>query len=132
MTDRELLVSIQSQIAAQLGTPVIPPVDPPIKPPVSPPGPYVASGMWVYPNNRQNTGTLKRDQQGPSWPFTIPSGWKGVVEFPVSGANINIWVDGVLTSSDGRSMEPGPHTVGVTCGSGSAEAMGTIAVVHTP
>ena len=55
----------------------------------------------------------------------------GMVEFPISGANFNILVDGVLTSSDARQLAPGPHTYDAELVTGAQSAEGSIAVAHS-
>lgn len=129
MTERDALltiISIASQALAGTTGPATPPPPPPA-PPTG--GSYPGPDMWVYGNNRRKV-SLSPGQVSKGG-FTVPAWYVGMVEFPISGANFNILVDGVLTSSDARQLAPGPHTYDAELVSGAESAEGSIAVAHS-
>lgn len=95
----------------------------------APTGGYPGPDMWVYGNNRRKVSLTPG--QVSKGGFTVPAWYVGMVEFPISGANFNILVDGVLTSSDARQLAPGPHTYDAELVSGAESAEGSIAVAHS-
>lgn len=122
-------VMLNTEDAVDPGPPVVVVPPPVVHPPV---GTYVGEGMWLPGHDRISTGQLTQTNPYVEGHFTIPTGWVGIVEFPVSGANLNLRVDGVLTSSDGRPMDPGPHVLRVEITSEAVSAEGSAAVAHTP
>lgn len=101
----------------------------PIPVPTPPPGGhYPGPNLW---GKRMNF-SLSVGAPGVDGGFSIPAG-SFYVEFPESGANVNIVLDGVMTSQDGRTMTgPSDHLLRVQLTSGAQSADGSIGVAHTP
>lgn len=108
---------------------VVPPVvvPPVVVPPVVTPT-YVAAGLWIQAESRKATGTMSAGQEK-AYPFTVPSGFAGVMEVGISGLNLKVFIDGVETAGDEMLIKPGPHTLTVRA-VGSAD--GSIGLYHTP
>src|SRR5260221_5056849 len=133
MSDREALQQIQSIVSQALGVPVPVATPVPVPPGTPPSGGYVGKGMWIYGQNRFNY-SLSEGNHSKTGTFTVPSDFPatGTVEFPESGAGVNITLNGEITSQDARHLEPGDYVLGVQLLKDVATASGSIGCAHNP
>lgn len=108
---------------------VLPPVEiPPVEIPPSS-GNYLGPDMWQALTQRRDVHLTLANPVSEGH-FVVPADYTGVVELEVSGANINMRVDGQLVGGDAKRYSAGPHSFDAVLTSEAHEALGSIAVVH--
>jgi hypothetical protein len=84
--------------------------------------------MWDYATKRRGVLLTKANPISRGG-FTVPPGGANA-ELMVSGANINMSVDGVLTGGELTFYAAGPHTFDAILTSAAESAEGSITVQH--
>lgn len=89
-------------------------------------GSYPGPNLWL--SHRLSTGDLP-DGGSVEGGFTVPQGWTGTLEVPISGAYLHVYIDGVEYLGP-MNVLPGPHNVKVKAQGHSAN--GSVDFVHSP